>query len=349
MFNSNSLYTDDLKTVSSLNFDFAYLTNKSILITGSTGLIGTFLVDLLMFRNNFYNNNITIYALGRSKNKASVRFNEYFNSKFFKFIETDILKPFEINESIDFIIHGASNTHPVAYATEPINTILLSVQGTKSVLDLAISHNVKRTIFLSSVEIYGENRGDVEYFSENYCGYIDCNTVRAGYTEGKRVAESLCQAYIKEKNIDIVIARCSRVFGPTMNNDDSKAIAQFIKCAVNNENIILKSKGEQQYSYCYVGDICSALLYILLNGNNGETYNIANMNFNLSLMQIANILAKFINKEVIFSIPSHIESAGYSKATKALLDCQKLSLLKWKPLFSIPEALIRTVNIMRNG
>jgi nucleoside-diphosphate-sugar epimerase len=348
MFSNNVLYKEDIDALASCDIKWGKLKNKSILITGTTGLIGTFLIDLLMYRNSKYNDNITIYAVGRNKKKAFTRLKEYFDTKFFVFIQQDIQTSFELSAPIDYIIHGASNTHPVAYATEPINTILLSVLGTKSILDFASNHNVKRTLFLSTVEIYGENRGDVETFNENYCGHIDCNTLRAGYSEGKRTAEALCQAYIKEKNIDIVIARACRVYGPTMGDDDSKVIAQFLRNAVNKENIALKSKGDQLYSYCYVGDICSALLVMLLDGKNSEAYNISNNDPNLSLLEIAHILTEYTRKEVIFDTPSSVESSGYSKATKAILDNSKLRELGWKPMYALKDGIIRTVEILRN-
>jgi len=348
LFCDNELYKEDIDTVASDNVDWDKLKNKNILITGATGLIGTFLIDVLMYRNMKYGDCITVYAVGRNKGKAMTRFKSYFVSQYFVFIQIDIQNIFNLSTNIDYIIHGASNTHPIAYSTEPVNTILLSVMGTKSVLDAASAHNVKRTLFLSTVEVYGENRGDVEAFKEDYCGYMDCNTLRAGYPEGKRTAEALCQAYIKEKNVDVVIARCCRVYGPTMGDDDSKAIAQFIRTAANGNNIILKSKGEQQYSYCYVADICSALLFLLLNGKNGEAYNVSDANCNLTLLQIANVLSEYTAKEIIFDVPSSVESAGYSKATKALLDNTKLRELGWEAHYPIKDGIVRTVEIFRN-
>jgi nucleoside-diphosphate-sugar epimerase len=348
LFTNSELYKENIDAIASAALGWDNLKNKSILITGATGLIGTFLIDLLMYRNIKYNDCLTIYAAGRNREKALARFKEYFDSRFFVFIQQDIQNPLELNAPVDYIIHGASNTHPIAYSTEPINTILLSVLGVKSILDFASIHNVKRTLFLSTVEIYGENRGDVETFKEDYCGYIDCNTPRAGYPEGKRAAESLCQAYIKEKNIDVVIARCCRVYGPTMGNDDSKAIAQFIRNAVNNENIILKSKGGQLYSYCYAADICSALLILLLNGKNGEAYNISDTNCSLSLLQIAGVLTEYTGNKIVYDTPSSVESSGYSKAAKALLDSSKIQELGWKPMYSIKEGIKRTVDILRH-
>ena len=348
MFCGSELYREDIDTVASGNVDWDKLKNKSIMITGATGLIGTFLIDVLMYRNAKYDDCITVYAIGRNKERAMSRFNSYFDSRYFVFIQIDMQNSIDLNLPVDYIIHSASNTHPIAYSTEPVNTILLSVLGTKSVLDTASAHNVKRTLFLSTVEVYGENRGDTNTFKEDYCGYIDCNTLRAGYPEGKRAAEALCQAYIKEKSVDVVIARCCRVYGPTMGEDDSKAIAQFIKNAAKGENIVLKSKGEQQYSYCYVADICSALLFLLLNGKNGKAYNISDVDCDLTLLQIANILSEYTGKEIVFDIPSSVESAGYSKATKALLDSSKLRELGWEARYPIKNGIIRTVKILQD-
>lgn len=347
MFISNDIYKEYLETIASCDIDWDNLKSKNILITGATGLICTFLIDVLMFRNSKYNDEIAVFAVGRSKEKALTRFKDYFDSPFFTFIQKDIQSCFDIDKHVDYVIHGASNTHPVAYATEPINTILLSVLGTKFILDYALEHNVERTIFLSTVEVYGENRGDVNTFKEDYCGYLDCNTLRAGYPEGKRAAEALCQAYIREKDLDIVIARCCRVYGPTMGNEDSKVIAQFLRKAANGEDIVLKSKGDQQYSYCHVADICSALLVLLLDGKNGEAYNISDNNCDLSLLEIATILSEYTGNRIIFDIPSAVESAGYSKATKALLDSSKLNDLGWKIKYPLKDGLIRTVDILR--
>jgi nucleoside-diphosphate-sugar epimerase len=346
MFIGNPLYEEDIITVANYNIDWDRLKNKNILITGATGLIGSFLIDVLMFRNKHYGSQISIYAIGRNSVRAKNRFGMYWENPLFKFIEQDVVEKINLNENIDYVIHGASNTHPISYASEPINTVILSVIGTKNILDFAVAYNVKRTLFLSTVEIYGENRGDTERFREDYCGYIDCNTLRAGYPEGKRVAEALCQAYINEKKLDIVIARCCRVYGPTMGSTDSKAIAQFIRNASNNQPILLKSNGTQRYSYCYVADICSAILIILLTGNIGEAYNISNDEFDLSLSEIAKICAKYGKTDVHFDVPSSIESAGYSNATKALLDSTKLSELGWKAKYSLSEGIRRTIQIL---
>lgn len=150
-------------------------------------------------------------------------------------------------------------------------------------LNTTDEHNSSRFVFASSNEIYGENRGDVEFFDENYCGYINSNTLRAGYPESKRCGEALCQAYIAKKNLDVVIARLTRSYGPTMLLSDTKAISQFIKKALAKEDIVLKSAGNQFYSFLFVADSVSGLLTVMLKGEIGEVYNIAEENNDIKL------------------------------------------------------------------
>jgi thioester reductase-like protein len=138
MFSNNPLYVEEICAIANYNLNWGKLKNKSILITGATGLIGTFLIDVLMYRNAIYNDAITIYAIGRNKEKTLARFENYLSSNYFFFVQHDVEMPVELDITIDFIIHGASNTHPVAYAKESIDTILLSILGTKNVLDFAV-------------------------------------------------------------------------------------------------------------------------------------------------------------------------------------------------------------------
>ena len=344
----NDKYIDDLKYVASLDLPWEKLKDRSILITGATGLVGSALVDLLMIKNN-EGLNCTVYALGRNENKARDRFGHYFNEETFKFISHDISKQLIRDDivSVDYVIHLASNTQPLQYSLDPIGTITTNVFGTYNTLEFAKKHYAVRYAFASSNEIYGENRGDKELFDESYCGYIDSNTLRAGYPESKRCSEALCQAFNKQENIDVVIPRLTRSYGPTMLMSDTKAISQFIKKALANEDIVLKSEGKQYYSYTYVSDALSGLLYVLLKGERGEAYNIADESGDITLRDLASLIAKTSSKDVVFEIPDAIEASGYSKATKARLDGEKLRKLGWKPRYNIKEGIERTIQILK--
>lgn len=342
----HEIYKKQLDQSAQVNIEWKKLSGKTILITGATGMIGTYLVDLIMYRNQHYNNQIRIVAISRTKTKAIERFKEYMNDSMFMYISQDINEPLSCNIKCDYIIQAASNTHPVQYASDPIGTITTNIIGTKNILDFSLENKIKRVVFLSSVEVYGENRGDIDAFDETYCGYIDCNTLRAGYPESKRVSEALCQAYIEKYDMDIVIPRLSRVYGPTMLSDDSKAIAQFINRAIRGEDIILKSAGTQYYAYTYVIDAVLALLYILLYGKKGEAYNVSDIKSEITLKNLAELIASEVGKKVIFEIPKEVEAKGYSTATKAILNCDKLHGLGWQSYYGIKQGIAETICIL---
>lgn len=345
----NKYYLEDIRQVSNLPLPWNKLEGKSIMITGSTGLIGSFFIDVILEKNKNDNLNCKVYALGRDIDKARQRFGDNLNSNNLKFISYDVKCPLNCKnlKKVDFVMHLASNTHPLLYSTDPIGTIDTNIIGAKNMLDFAINHSCYRFIFASSNEIYGENRGDVELFDEDYCGYINCNTLRACYPESKRCGEALCQAYKEQKDLNIGIARFTRTYGPTMFNNDTKAISQFIKKGINNENIILKSSGFQYYSYTYMMDAVSGLFYILLKGENGEAYNISDTKGDITLRDLASYIADLNKNKVIYEIPDKLESNGYSVVTKARLDGRKLKSLGWSAHYDIKTGVNRTIQILK--
>ena len=440
----SALYNEDLGKVTGLDLDWESLRDRSIMISGATGMIGSTLIDVLMKKNREQGLGIRVLALGRNEEKARERFLEYWDCPEFLFLKCDItdskslrtaflsvssfLKTKRAGEAVssevtedqretagsseatedqretavssevsgdqretasssevtgdqretegsseaasgqeddpqdcdfhggkmhsdaarvDFIFHAASNTHPVAYAQDPIGTITANIIGLNNLLDLAAEHGCRRFIFASSNEIYGENRGDVELFDESYCGYIDSNTLRAGYPESKRAGEALCQAYIRQRGLDAVVVRFTRSFGPSLLKTDTKALSQFLKKGVDGEDIVLKSAGTQFFSYTYVCDAVSGLLTCLLKGGCGEAYNIADVSCDITLKDLAKLIADYVGRRVIFEIPDAVESAGYSKATKARLDSTKLQRLGWKAGFDIGTGIRHTIEIMR--
>lgn len=329
-------------------FDWSGYKDKSFMFSGATGMVGSAFIDMLMYVNKTKNTNIKVIALGRNEEKARNRFSTYWDDPDFRFIECDLANPIEYQNPVDYIFHLASSTHPLQYSTDPVGTLLINIEGLKNLLDYAGKAGCKRFVFTSSVEIYGENRGDTKAFDEKYLGYIDCNTVRACYPEGKRAAEALCQAYIKQHGLDIIIPRLSRIYGPTMLQSDTKAISQFIKNGIKGEDIILKSKGTQLYSYCFVFDIISALMFLLSKGSSGEAYNISGLDSDITLKDLAATIASYKGKEVVFQLPDETEKQGYSTATVATLDTKKISELGWRPKYSIKKGILDTLKILED-
>ncbi len=336
---NHHLYQEDINNILSIS-GIDSLRGKSILITGATGLIGVQLIDSLMRLGG-----ISVFAVGRDKEKAAGRLGEYFDHPLFHFIEQDVCEPFSASLSVDYIIPLASNTHPMAYSKYPIETIRTNVRGAENALELA--RRCEATVlYPSTVEVYG-NASDQHPMSEDFTGSLNLSTARSCYTESKRVCEALCQSYIAEKGIRVLIVRLSRVFGPTMLESDSKASSQFIKKALAGEDVVLKSKGEQSYSYTYVSDAVAAMLHVLLNGQNGVAYNVSCEGCDVRLKEFAQVCAVISGRRVVYDLPSEEEAKGYSIAANAILDNTRLKTLGFTPKYDLEDAIHRTVEILR--
>jgi nucleoside-diphosphate-sugar epimerase len=322
------------------------LQGKTFFITGATGLIGSYLIDLLMENNRLRSSQINIIAVTRNRNKIEERFPTYLSSPFFHVYEGDVTSPLSTSFPIDYVIHAASNTHPVSYATDPIGTITTNVFGTFHLLNLA-SEKKARFLFLSSVEIYGkESQVDQPPFKETDCGYIDCATLRAGYPESKRVSESLIKAFEAQKQVDAVTLRLPRIFGPTLQASDTKALSQFLFNSVHHQNIILKSAGTQVFSYAYVGDVVRAIIFCLLKAPAGTTVNMNGKNGDISLLDLALYIAEQSHSVVEHEIPADTEKKGYSTAQNARLDDSVFQSMGFYPIFDLKESIKQTIQIL---
>lgn len=340
---NNPLYQEDLDNILSVP-GMDRLKGQSILITGATGLIGLCLIDALM-KFNKQGADISVFAVGRSKEKASGRLGEYYNNNLFHFIEQDVRKPLPEDIKPNWIFPLASNTHPLAYSQYPVETIEINVKGAENALKKALDCGAS-ILYPSTVEVYGNARGE-DVFTEDYTGNLNLVNARSCYPESKRFQEALCLSYLAEKGVEVKIVRLSRVFGPTMLMSDTKASSQFIIKALNGENIILKSSGEQYFSYTYVADAVSALLYVLLNGEKGVAYNISNDSCNVHLKDFACACSEVSDTKVVFDLPSKEEQKGYSVATQAILDNTRIQSLGYKTRYSFLQSLERTIKILQ--
>lgn len=319
------------------------LTGGRVMVTGASGLIGSCLIDLLMLSNEF-GKDFEIYAIGRSREKLTKRFKGFEGNPRLHFLEQDIRNPLNIDIEIDYIIHGASNADPRNYALYPAETMLINLQGIINVLDYCKIHKSCRLLLLSTFEVYGNNGND-EYAESDF-GAIDMNQVRSCYPESKRSSEILTLCYVQEYGVNASIARLCSIYGPTMAKDDSKAHAQFIRNALNHENIVLKSKGEQRRTYCYVIDAVTGLLSVLANGISDEVYNISNEDSIASIAEVAKTVSEIAGTKVVFNLPDEVEARGFSKPQNCILKNDKLRSLGWKGKYKIKEGLKETIDIL---
>lgn len=347
MYIKHELYAADVASIAAENLPWEKLAGKTLLLTGATGLIGTLIIDVLMKKNCDDKLDVKICAAGRNEKVAAERFADYFGDKNFEFVKLDVNKPIENIARADFIIHAASNSHNYLFATDPVNTVTANILGTNNLLNFAVKSKSERFIFLSSGEVYGKQLNDEDIFDESYCGYIDCNTLRAGYPESKRASEALCQAYIAQHKLDAVIVRPCRIYGATMRLDDSKAMSEFIRNGVRGEDIVLKSQGLPKFSFCHGTDCVSGIFYCLLKGKCSEAYNIADSSEILSLRQIAEYISELVGKKVVIELPSETQAKGFSKAVNAILSNEKLRGLGWLPKDDTKSGVRKTIEILR--
>lgn len=327
-----NLELEDIKTIAELPYDWEELNGKTIMISGGTGFIGTFVSDVIRYRNEKYSAGIHVVSLSRHGGESDDTVEK---------IAADITQPISYNGRVDYTLHLASNTHPAQYASDPVGTITTNIIGCNNLLKLAVEKKTSRFLLASSNEIYGQ--GTEVPMDESYCGYIDCNIARAGYNESKRTCESLCQSYKSQYGVDCVIARLTRTVGAD-HKKDTKAMFQFMEKAVNGEDIVLKSKGNQRYSFCYVADTASGIFKVLLDGESGEAYNVSDDDEGKTLGGYAEFMAGLAGKKVVYQIE---DNASVSKATYALMSTEKIKKIGWKPMYTVSDGLRRAYQIYK--
>ena len=321
---------EDVKAIAESDIAFDKLRNKRLLISGGTGFIGGFLLDVIDYRNRVHGDHIEVIVLSR---RGGV------DEDLIRYVAQDVTLPFDVDEKVDFVLHLASNTHPSQYKSDPVGTITANVFGCDNLLKIA-RKSAAKFLLASSVEIYGN--GATEPIKESFCGYIDCNTARAGYNEAKRVCESLCASYSQQYGVGAVIARLARVFGADRKKD-SKALAQFFDKAVRGEDIVLNSAGNQRFSYCYVADAVSGILKLLVDWSDGQAYNVSDDDDGGTLRDYATYISSIANVKLISDIK---KDAFASKADYAILDCSKLKAIGWSPRYTVKEGMRRTYEIL---
>ncbi len=317
---------------------FEKLRGKNILVTGACGLIGSAVIDFLMENEA----DCHIYAMARNRKKTEDRFAHYAGSPRFHIVEGDVNEPLLEDVTFHYIINAASNANPNAYALDPVGTMWTNINGTKNLLDYGKEHGLERFLYVSSGEVYGN--GEVDGWKESDSGYIDCMTMRSCYPTSKRAAETLCVAYSQQYGVETVVARPCHTYGPHFTESDNRAYAQFVRNARRHENIVLKSKGEQYRAWLYVKDCASAILTILLKGQNCEAYNVADENACVTIRELAETIARIGGGKVVFDLPSEVEKQGFSVIRKAIFNTSKIEALGWRPQYKQEDALVETIN-----
>ena len=326
------------------NIDWETFKNKTFYITGSTGVIGSFIIRCLLYANEKAKLNLKIVAGVRNIEKAKNFFNELANE--ITFYENDVNNKIEYNGNIDYIIHAASNTSSVSFIEKPVETFNVAVKGTENVLNFAKEKSAQSVVYLSSMEVYG-NINEPKPLKETDLGALDITDTRSSYPMGKRAAETLCYNYAKEYNLPVKVVRLAQVIGSNVSYDDSRVYAQFARSIVEKKDIVLNTKAEAIRSNCYITDTITGILTVLTKGKNGECYNLANDYYS----SVSEIAKNLVTKNPFIKLVFNLQNGNiYPPDTHWILDNSKLKKLNWQAETTLQQAydkLVESFNIQR--
>lgn len=338
--NLNPVIEEDINKILDAQIDFKKLENKTVLVTGASGMIGTYILYTLVALNDLKSYNIKVVALFRNREKLPLYLR---NRDDIIILEQDVCDRIDYNEKIDYIIHAASPASPKIMSEKPVDTIMANTLGTYNTLKLAEKNHVKAYLYISSREVYGEPLSGQKTFDENTYGFVDPLQPRSCYPEGKKAAETICMSFKEQYGVNVKIARPAHTYGPGMSIYDGRVQADFLKNIVQNENIIMKSTGEALRTYTYIRDVISALFLVLLDSDD-VVYNMADEKAEITIKGLAELLVG-LYPERNLKVEMHISDnqKGCAPFKLGIIDSSKIKKLGWKPTVTLEEGFKRTV------
>ena len=274
--------------VKSINIDFTPLKNKSVLITGASGLVGLYMVTCLKQVQKNLNIKITVWT---NKGIPSYLLSLFENCEIISGDITDSTK-FTDMQNFDCIIHAAGYGQPLKFIQNKIKTIKINTEATNHLLEHLNKDG--RFLFISSSEVY--NGIEYDSITEDMMGNTNTNHFRSCYIEGKKCGESICHAFV-EGGYNIKIARLALAYGPGTRMDDERVFNTFIKKGLTEESIVLLDHGTAVRTYCYIADAVEMLWNICLHGKY-VVYNVGGIS-RTSIYDLAATVGKSLKKEII--------------------------------------------------
>ncbi len=346
MEKDGKIIREDIESVVAAEFiPWKKLQDATILVTGATGLIGTSFIKALDYANTVKKLNIKILALVRNEAKAVKRFAEIIPYGMIRFIEGNVESLPVIEEKVDYILHAASQTASKEFVQHAVETIETTVLGTFNLLKLAKKIHCKGFVYLSSMEVYGYPKKGHKVMENESCALVPLDT-RNSYPVGKVMSEAMCYAYAREYNIPAMICRLTQTFGPGVHYNDNRIFAYFGRCVKEKKNIVLKTKGETERCYLYTVDAVTAILTVMLKGEPGQAYNVADESTYCSIAEMAERVATDSGIQVEYDIQD-AEANGFLQTLFMDLDTTLLRGLGWQPQgYSIVEMYRRMIEGM---
>ena len=331
MEKQQSIFFEDIESVANASFvPWDKLRNKTVFITGGTGLIGASVIRCLHYASRKMNLNLSATALVRDERKAVERFKDELSDGFLKIVVGTVEEFPDFEGEADYILHAASQTASMEFVSHAAETMRTAVTGTMNLLEFARKKRVKGFVYLSSMEVYGHPKKG-HRVTESEIGALSPLELRNSYPIGKIAAEALCCAYAAEYGVPAMVCRLTQTFGPGVNENDTRVFAYFGKCAKEKKNIVLKTKGETERSYLYTTDAVTALLVILLKGKPGHAYNAADESTYCSISEMAEKVAREAGIKVEYALQDAAAN-GFLDTLYMDMDVSALKALGWRAL-----------------
>lgn len=343
----NNILKEDIQFFASRFALATELEGKTIAVTGSTGLLGACMVHCLLALKAQRGVNLHIVAIARNMEKAVRLFGEEREELSYYQYDFSSTEPFQPKRKVDYLFHFAAPTASKDFVEKPVETMNMVYMGMQNILNYAEQAKLESLVLASTLEVYGTITDDSTPLTEDKQGYLDPMATRSSYPLAKRAAEGLCHNYAVEKQVKVKVARLAQTFGAGVSKQDNRVFAQFARSVIHNEDIILHTTGELSRCYCYTTDAISAMLYILLKGEDGTAYNVANEATYISILQMAELVAKTFNPDHVHVVIEIQEGLGYSPTTKLRLDTQRIQSLGWTPYYNMKDMFGRLIASMK--
>lgn len=338
MFEKKTVFQKENENVSALMCDWLpweQFAEKNIFVTGGTGLVGSALIRTLLSANAEKKLGLQVYALVRDTEKARAMLPD---DAALILAQGDMAVLPEINAPLHYIVHTASPTASKFFVEHPVETVKTAVCGTMNVLELAREKDAQSFVYLSSMEVYGENQSD-EPLLEDAPVLANPLSVRSSYPQSKLICENLCVGYAAQYGISCKVIRLAQTFGPGIPANDNRVFAQFARAAMEKTDIVLQTPGTTKQTYLYTADAVTAILAVLLKGQAGQVYNAANPTNYCSIREMAELVAERIaGGEIAVRVDIATDAAiKYPPAHKWNLSADKLMALGWKPTADLEQ------------
>jgi nucleoside-diphosphate-sugar epimerase len=338
----NPIMRADLERIAATDLPWPRLAGKKVMVTGGSGFLASYLVKSLLAASDRYGLNLQVICVARSQRSVQARLAAYLVHPGLRVVIHDIAQLL----AADFIIHSASQASPKYYGIDPVGTLMANSAGTMYLLNHAVRHRSSGFLFFSSGEVYGLPVNPDQPVTERDYGYVDPIQVRSCYAESKRIGETMCAAWAQQHGLHASVVRPFHTYGPGMMLDDGRVFADFVADVVACRDIVLKSDGLAQRPFCYIADATEGFLTVLLKGESGQAYNVANPCTEISMRDLAHTMAALFPERgvgVRFDIPPASNAYLKSPIVRSCPSIAKINALGWQPKVGIAEGFGRTI------